>query len=217
MDFRRIEDRVGPVFRRQDVPGTEPGMDPRDTTEPIADQVRVPALERALLLAHIFAREDTPDGVWSALGRHAAAVTRGWAAACMVTERNGLLRYHRGDGADSAATPFAPRFVPQDQRVNLRAAEFGGPFTTTLLARESRGVQELVFRPLEWLFDDMRVKRAACINVGQRGILAIVERRAHRAFEPDDWYRLRAIAEQADVTLQRIELASARRARRQAP
>ncbi|MBX6365466.1 MAG: GGDEF domain-containing protein, partial [Gemmatimonadetes bacterium] len=39
-----------------------------------------------------------------------------------------------------------------------------------------------------------------------RGVLVLVERRADRTFEPEDWYFLRCIARQVEAALRRIEL-----------
>jgi hypothetical protein len=217
LPLRRIEDRarLAPLDR----PVESDGRDRESVTslEMLSDCARVPALERALLLAHIFAREDRPDGVWDALATHAAPVVRGWTAACLVPDRNGNLRRYSAEPNADARPLDVGRPDSSETKQLGHMMEDGVPFAAGLMARETRSRPGPALGSLAWLFHDPDVHRAACINVGRRGVLVIVERRAGRAFEPDDWYRLRVIAEQAEVALRRIELVSRRSQRRQAP
>ena len=218
LPLRRIEDRVRLATRAGHVES-----DARHEREQIAsiealsDCARVPALERAVLLAHILAREDRPAGVWDALATHAAPVMRGWTAACLVPDRNGNLRRYSAEPNADAGTLEVSHPNPSETNQLGNMVLDGVPFAAALIAREIRDGQWLASGSLAWPFQHPDVRSAACINVGRRGVLVIVERRTGRAFEPDDWYRLRVIAEQADVTLGRIELASRRSQRRQAP
>jgi hypothetical protein len=211
---RRIEDRarLAPHDHRVESDGPD-----RESVTSLDDCARVPALERALLLGHILAREDRPEGVWDALATHAAPVVRGWTAACLVPDRNGNLRRYSAEPNADAGTLDVGRPDSSETRQLGHMVEDGVPFAAGLIARETRSRPDPAFRSRPWLFQDPDVHCAACINVGRRGVLVIVERRTGRAFEPDDWYRLRVIAEQADVTLRRIELVSLRSQRRQAP
>jgi hypothetical protein len=218
LPLRRIEDRarLAPLER----PVESDGWRARErvtSLEMLSDCARVPALERALLLGHIFAREDRPDGVWNALATHAAPVVRGWTAACLVPDRKGNLRRYSADPNADAGTREVGRPDLLETKQLGHRAEDGVPFAAALIARETRSRQWPAFGSLAWLFQHPDVHCAACINIGRRGVLIIVERRTGRAFEPDDWYRLRVIAEQAEVTLRRIELVSRRSRRRQAP
>lgn len=56
------------------------------------------------------------------------------------------------------------------------------------------------------LFGDVGARTLAYAPLEERGVLILIERRAERAFEPDDWYFLRAVARQVEAALRRIEL-----------
>jgi GAF domain-containing protein len=58
----------------------------------------------------------------------------------------------------------------------------------------------------EILLDAIPAASLACVAVGTRALLLVVERRERRVFTPDEWYWLRSIARQADAALERIEL-----------
>lgn len=192
MRLRRYEDGPMPVRRSAIAGSTGENL----TIESSSD-ARVPALERALLLTHCLARECSAAGVWEALSLHAAGVMRGWKSICILARESA-----------------APDFTSQDVRLShgvLRHFatphdEWGGDFAATLLDREG-AARNRGTTGLHALFEDSSVQRVACMTVGERGLLAIIERRTDRVFVPDDWYRLRAIAVHADATLERISLA----------
>lgn len=63
--------------------------------------------------------------------------------------------------------------------------------------------------PWAGLASVFRESRAACmarVPLGDRGLLILVERRAARVFEADDWDLLRSIARQAETALDRVLL-----------
>lgn len=217
LPLRRIEDRARLAPLDRPVESDGPDRESVTSLDMLSNCARVPALERALLLAHIFAREDKPDGVWDALATHAAPVVRGWTAACVVPDRNGNLRRYSAEPNTNAGTLDVGRRDSSEIKQLGHMVEDGVPFAAGLIVRETGSRPGQAFGSVPWLFQHPDVHSAACINVGRRGVLVIVERRADRAFEPDDWYRLRVIAEQAEITLRRIELVSRRSHRRQVP
>ncbi len=183
--------------------------DPRHSEVPVedaADRNRMSALERTVLLADHLAREQAAAGVWDALARHAPAVVGGWAAACFVPDHNGVLHLRTDDATWPDCDEGARRFEPSATVPAMDAAALAGAFTPALFTRSALRSAEPPLHALASIFEDDRIDRIACISVGGRGLLAVLERRATRSFEPDDWYRLRTIAVQADVTLERLEL-----------
>lgn len=198
MQLRRHEDTQISVQQTW-----SPGSPGESLSIESAHDARVPALECALLLTHCLARENAAAGVWNALALHAAGVMRGWKAICILM--------------DGTGTPGLPIQTPVLDEPLARGVvrectapsdDWGGDFAATLLERGS-AVHDM--KGLHGLFEDSSVQRVACMTVGKRGLLAIIERRAERVFLPDDWYRLRAIALHADSTLERISLASRNR------
>ena len=76
----------------------------------------------------------------------------------------------------------------------------------TLLHADARADTGSPFSPLAPLFTETR---AACVvhtPVGEDGLLFLVERRAERHFEPEDWEILRALAGLAESALKRVRL-----------
>jgi GAF domain-containing protein len=169
----------------------------------IEDCARLPALERALLLGRMLARQSSTVGVWEALATHAAGVARGWAATCLIADGSGILHCTQAPADDRTRLPLS--FPAMRSMQPLTMAAFGAPAAAELIQRDDAR-SSARSGGLELLFDDTRVQCAACITVGERGLLIVVERRSKHEFTPDDWYRLRAIADQADVALERIAL-----------
>lgn len=150
------------------------------------------ALERFVLFVERLTRETTVADVWTALAHHAAAIARGWTALCFTLRDDGRLHLHTPAMLDT-------RIEPLDAGALVRVFA-PGLFTASSLNQD----RELL--PLDVLFRNRGVHSIGCISVGGRGLLVILERREQRVFEPDDWYRMRTIARQADVTIERLEL-----------
>jgi diguanylate cyclase (GGDEF)-like protein len=100
-----------------------------------------------------------------------------------------------GGGGDDLSLREAR--LPADQR-------FERP--TLLTAADSHADTGGPTAALAPLFERLRACSIAAVPFGRAGTILLVERRADRRFEPDDWDLLRTVARQAESAVQRVEL-----------
>ncbi len=143
--------------------------------------VRLSAMERMILLAEQLARAVTAEEIAQAVADHVPAVLGGGSALLVALDAGTLASMVHGTDAD------AP--------VLLHAAAVPA----------ASGIPE----PLRGMLSGHPEWRFACAPLGSHGFLAVVERRAERRFEPEDWFRLRSMARQTEAALERIALRAA--------
>lgn len=153
--------------------------------------------ERLIILAEQLSRQTNRDGVFAAVMEETPRVIGGYAALV-------LLR-----AVSRAAAGPILQAVP-NQRCGARLeplplAPFL-PLSTPGLASADETRPGERFSCLAPLFDVDGARQVACVPLGERGVLALIERRQNRSFEPEDWFRFGAIAHHANAALDRLIL-----------
>ncbi|HEX8273865.1 MAG TPA: GGDEF domain-containing protein [Longimicrobiaceae bacterium] len=151
--------------------------------------------EKLIAFSEQLNEAESPEEVCRALGDHVLRIVDGYMTVLFLR--------------DPAAGVFRPveNCVggTEGRRLALPAhARFRRP--GTLLHADARADTGSPFSPLAPLFSETR---AACLvhtPVGENGLLFLVERRAERHFEPEDWEILRALAGLAESALKRVRL-----------
>jgi hypothetical protein len=146
---------------------------------------RLRLADQVAAYADALARATDADAVHAALAWHAAEIVGAYTCIVFAPDARGVL----------ASLPAHPR--PLGEGV-LHLAE--RPVAPCLVTRDDRE------RPggLARLFDEERAASVACQPVADEMVLALLERRADRTFDEDDWGLLRLVAAQAESALQRV-------------
>ncbi len=136
---------------------------------------------------------ESAEEVCRALGEHVLGIVDGYMAVLFLRDPAAeVFRPVEPDGAESRrlALPAHPRFRRPGILARSDArADTGSPFS-----------------PLSPLFTETRAAYLAHTPVGENGLLFLVERRAERLFEPQDWDIFRALASLAEAALKRVRL-----------
>jgi hypothetical protein len=151
--------------------------------------------ERLIILAEQLSRQTNHDDVFAAVTEETPRVIGGYAAVVLLrglaSESGPMLNaLTNGRCAALEPLPLAP-FLP-----------LSTPGVASLA--ETRTCER--FSCLAPLFDVDAARQVAWVPLGERGILALIERRHDRCFEPEDWFRFGAIARLANAALDRLIL-----------
>jgi hypothetical protein len=146
---------------------------------------RLRLADQVAAYADALARATDADAVHAALAWHAAEIVGAYTCIVFVPDARGVL----------ASLPAHPR--PLGEGV-LHLTE--RPAAPCLLTRDDRAR----FGGLARLFDEERAASVACQPVADEMVLALLERRADRTFDEEDWGLLRLVAAQAESALQRV-------------
>jgi diguanylate cyclase (GGDEF)-like protein len=137
---------------------------------------------------------ETELEVFSALAEYTPRIVGGYAAA--------VLAKHHGSTLQAVHLPHLP-YDARGLRMR-RLPRFARPGTVT--AEDARADTGGPFAELGAFFADARIAMIAHVPFEPIGILALVDRRHDRVFEPDEWELLRALSRQAAAAVQRVRL-----------
>jgi diguanylate cyclase (GGDEF)-like protein len=151
--------------------------------------------EKLIAFSEQLNEAESPEEVCGALGEHVLRIVDGYMAVLFLRDpAAGVFRpvdsCLGGGEARRLALPAHPRFRRPGILARSDArADTGSPFS-----------------PLSPLFTETRAAYLAHTPVGEDGLLFLVERRAERLFEPQDWDIFRALASLAEAALKRVRL-----------
>jgi GGDEF domain-containing protein len=151
--------------------------------------------ERLIVLSELLNRERSREALFDAVMEHGPRVVGGHAMLL-------LLRAAVIDGASVSAV-HNPRFPRELPPVPLQPFL---PAGTPGVITEAQVQAAAPFEALAPLFDTGGAACLPFVPLGDRGILALVERRHDRVLEPEDWFRFNAIARHVSAALERLQL-----------
>lgn len=157
---------------------------------------RLQVVDRLLVFAEELACANSVEEVYSVAMQHVPRVVDGYA--CIVF---GAPQPH----------PSAERIYPvHHPMVSFGVHDLSLPgqvrYTGPELIESAHVFGEVhsSFTPLQWIFHECQLAKAAFIPVGDSGGLLLAERRADRNFGADDWHLLRSVARQIELALERV-------------
>ena len=163
--------------------------------EQVRDAHRLRLPERLIAYSDDLAGAQVASDVARALVEHCPRIVGGFCALLFA--------------ADTAGEPLQPwEWGGDDPLLRRMTVQPDARFTRAALvtADEARGGTGSPLAALAPVFDRLRATLLAGVPFGDQGVLFLVERRADRRFEPEDWDLLRTVARQAEAALERVRL-----------
>lgn len=151
--------------------------------------------ERLITYAERLSQAETAESVLAALVEHTPRIAGGYCALLFQ--------------ADAAGGPLQPvELEPAQQRLAPVALPANARLERSCLISAEDALSDTgsPFTPLAPLFVDLGARTLAGVPFDRRSVLFLVERRADRTWEPEDWDLLRTVARQAEAALQRVRL-----------
>jgi diguanylate cyclase (GGDEF)-like protein len=154
--------------------------------------------DRLLAFSEELNRAQSVPAVCGALIDHMTRVVGGYTAAVYL--------HMPARGVESSLRPADHPWLGRTLRTTSLDADlrFVGPGLVRL--EEVLPATGSPFSNLAPLFRETDAKTIAYVPLGDRGLVLLVERRAHRVFEAEDWDLLRSLTRQAEVALERVSL-----------
>ncbi len=136
----------------------------------------------------------TLNEVYEALLQHAVGTVGAYSSFLVVEEESGRFSAVDHPFAPCDARAFAVTSYSRLRRPGL------------VHASEAQADTGSPLSALAPLFGRTRAAVLAHVPVGQEGALFLVERRAERTFEPEDWSLLSVLVSQAEIAIERVQL-----------
>lgn len=153
--------------------------------------------ERLIVLAEQVNRQTTREGVFDAVMEYGPQVLEGQSLLVLLRAVNPLR-----EAAVLRALPN-PQLALQLSDIAIQPFL---PLDSPGLITASEAAPGAPFAELAPLFANTKAALVAYVPFGDKGVLALVERRYDRVLEPDDWFRFSSISRHANAALDRVLL-----------